>query len=759
MIASPMVAMSGGLPLAERETELAVLRSAVAGLSAGRSAYLRLSGPPGAGCSALLGQAIAAAGQDVRVLYAAGVPPTPGGPRTDVVGALVSALPDGVCQGPAGSADELCERFVTAARQQPLMLVFDGAEWMDERSWRCLRSLRRRLSWAPMLAVVAVGELGGPADSFGDLDAGSTVEQTPCYQLRLRSLSRHGVRRLLDAVPGRPSDPESARRLRDRTRGLPSVVRAAVLAAEPDLAVSAAVAGADWADRVLHLLNSGSGSDAVALARVIALCGEGFDWQLVCAAAGLSPSAAGRADAVLRELGLVEGPASGSSIRIAEPMVADRLLAGLNPAERAELYGRVLTLSRSFGTRPALLVKVALRAPPGLPGVGELLYSEARRLYGSNDYEEAVRLLKRALREPVADDVAAQFAIELAGAEAGTAPEAGHRRLARILLAEETTPAARLRAADMLVSQGRPEAAGRTLTTAARLPGLAPADRSTLGTLRRLISETAWDTGDYSFADGSAAVTPAEAAVTAWRLAVRNRDRTRALSLAEAALAKSVRAQQPLTVRVLACGVLLLAGATGEAAAQLDVALVEARRRCMRAAEVWAMLTRGAVALGQDRWDEAAQYFGWMTQVLPEHSWHPMVAGHARALRVTLDLVRGRLDDARSRLAGPLPAGTEQSVGGAQALYATGLVRLADGAPEQALDLFLECGRRMLSREWVNPVLVSWRLLAGIAYQACGRPVDAQLMVAEEQALARQWGEPGYLDRVGKMSQILEEQV
>ena len=740
------VSMPGETPLADRETELAVLRSAVAGLAAGRSAYLRVSGPPGAGCSALLRQTIAAAGKDVRVLYAAGVPHPPDRPGTDVVGALASLLPVRFGGELSGPAVELCDRFVAAARERPLLLVLDEAEWMDDRSREWLRALTRRLSWAPMLLVVAVNELR--AGLLGD-DAAATVDEIPRQVLRLRPLSREGVQRLLAAAPGRIADRKSAELLRAGTRGLPSVVRAALLAAEPDLAASAADASGDWAERVLRVLDP----DALALVRAIALCGNGFDWQLVCAAAQLSPAAADRACAVLRELGLVS-----DARQSAEPVFTERIRAGMRAAERAGLYRRILALGRSFGTRDATLAQVALRAPIGLPHAGELLYAEARRRYGRDDHTAASRFLERALREPASDETVSRLSVELAGVEAVTKPDAGHRRLVRILLAGETTAAVRLRAADMLVSQGRPEAAGRTLTAAARLPGLSPADRTVLTALRRLARETAWDTGDYSFAEVDSAVTPADAAVTAWQLAVRNHDRLRALSLARTALAEPVRSQ-PLTVGVLACGVLLLAGAPEEAAGRLDVLLAEARRRGMRAVAVWAMLTRGAVALRQDRWDEASQYFAWMNQELPEHSWHPMVAGHARALGVTLDLMRGRIADARRRVAVPLPPGTEQSVGGAQALYATGLVRLADGAPAEALELFLESGRRMLAREWLNPALVSWRLLAGIAYQACGRPADARVMAAEERAMARQWGEPGYLDRVDGMARTLQEQL
>ncbi|MBN6039698.1 AAA family ATPase [Amycolatopsis sp. 195334CR] len=748
--------------LVDRDAELEVLASVVTGLAAGRSAFVQISGPPGAGRTALLRQAMAvAAAEDVRVLHAAGIPHAPGGFRTgnDVVGTFAAGLPAEFTAGEPVSVAALCENFVAAARQRPLMLVLDDAQWMDDRSWLWLRALLRRLSWAPLLVVVAINELGSPAESFtGELGAEATVHESVRHVLRLRPLTTAGVRRLLSANPGEPVDPGAAAEVLHNSRGVPSVVRAALLAAagSADLATGAAEARGDWVSRVMRVL----APEPTALARTAAICGDDFDWQLVCAVSGLPPAVAARAAAVLRRLGLADDGGPARPVRFTEPAVVERVLAGMPTEERAELFRRVFALGSRAGAEPAFLARVVLSAPTGAPGTGALLYGEARRLHARRSHEEAARLLERALREPAEEAAKARLMVELAAVEAVTAPEASDRRLVRVLLGSgPVDPALRLRAADMLVSQGRPSVARRTLTAAARLDGISATERATLAALCALAEETIPELDDYSFSTAPPLPdppdTPASAGVAAWLLAVRGTDRPRALALARTALEVPSRQDGPLSPSLLAGAVLMLGGAPEEAARGLDAILVEARRRGMRAAAVWAMLTRGSVALVQERWDEAARYFDWMAQELPEQGWHPMVAGHARALTVTLHLRRNRPDAARRCAAEPLPPGVEHSMGGAQALFATGLVRLADGEAAEALELFLESGRRMLARQWLNPVLLSWRVLAGIAYQANGQAEEARRLVLEERALAERWGEPGYLDRVKGMSAIV----
>ncbi|WP_153032755.1 ATP-binding protein [Amycolatopsis sp. YIM 10] len=749
--------------LVDRDAELEVLASVVTGLAAGRSAFVQISGPPGAGRTALLRRAMAAAvTEDVRVLHAAGIPHAPGGTGTgnDVVGTFAAGLPAEFTTGEQVSVAALCENFVAAARRRPLMLVLDDAQWMDERSWLWLRALLRRLNWAPLLVVVAINELGSPAESFtGELGAEATVHESARHVLRLRPLSTDGVRRLLAANHARPVDPEAAAEVLHHSRGVPSVVRAALLTAgTADLAAGAAEARGDWVGRVMRVL----APEPTALARTAAICGDDFDWQLVCAVSGLPPAVAARAAGVLRRLGLADDAGPSRPVRFTEPVVVERVLAGMPTEERAELFRRVFTLGLRAGAEHAFLARVVLSAPAGSPGTGPLLYGEARRLHARRRHEEAARLLERALREPAEEAAKARLMVELAAVEAVTAPEASDRRLVRVLLGSgPVDPALRLRAADMLVSQGRPSVARRTLTAAARMDGISATERGTLAALCALAEETIPELDDYSFSTAPPLPdppdTPASAGIAAWLLAVRGTDRPRALALARAALEVPTRQDGPLSPSLLAGAVLMLGGAPEEAARGLDSILVEARRRGMRAAAVWAMLTRGSVALMQERWDEAARYFDWMSQELPERGWHPMVAGHARALTVTLHLQRNRPEAARRCAAEPLPPGVEHSMGGAQALFASGLVRLSDGEAGEALELFLESGRRMLARQWLNPVLLSWRVLAGIAYQANGQTEEAQRLVLEERALAERWGEPGYLDRVKGMSAIVLE--
>ncbi len=80
-------------------------------------------------------------------------------------------------------------------------------------------------------------------------------------------------------------------------------------------------------------------------------------------------------------------------------------------------------------------------------------------------------------------------------------------------------------------------------------------------------------------------------------------------------------------------------------------------------------------------------------------------------------------------------------------LYARGVLRAALGDPVGALHDFLECGRRQTARDVVSPVVTPWRTAAAECRLALGDGQEALALATEELRLARVWNTPRTVGR------------
>lgn len=136
--------------LVERDSELALLRAAVADLLAGRSRVVAVEGAPGTGRSALLRYAAARARDaGCAVAHAAGSPTESALPFGIVTQLLAGPDTPGAPDPAALPLPALCELFLAAARERPLLLAVDDAQWADADSRRWLEALIRRSRGAP----------------------------------------------------------------------------------------------------------------------------------------------------------------------------------------------------------------------------------------------------------------------------------------------------------------------------------------------------------------------------------------------------------------------------------------------------------------------------------------------------------------------------------------------------------------------------------------------------------------------------------
>jgi DNA-binding CsgD family transcriptional regulator len=212
--------------LLDRVPERAALSQLLDAARAGRSGVLVLRGEPGVGKTALLEFAIESAA-GLRVARVAGVEsemelafaalqqlcaPMLGkleglpDPQLDALGVAfglnIGAAPDRFLVGLA-----VLSLLSEVAEQQPLLCVFDDAQWLDRASAQALAFVARRLLAEPVALVVATREPGG---EFGGLP-----------ELLVEGLREGDARELLSSVIRGPLDERVRDRIVAEARGNP----------------------------------------------------------------------------------------------------------------------------------------------------------------------------------------------------------------------------------------------------------------------------------------------------------------------------------------------------------------------------------------------------------------------------------------------------------------------------------------------------------------------------------------------------------
>ncbi|MET9632589.1 ATP-binding protein [Lentzea sp. NPDC006480] len=571
----------------------------------------------------------------------------------------------------------------------PLVLVLDDAQWLDESSVGRLRALLRRIHRVPVAVVLATAGLGTAAEDV------------------FAELAEDGS-----------------------------------VTAPPWYVVHPHQSTVDLVARTLHVLSEHD----IVLLRAVAVCGE---WSLARELADLNRVLADEAMTRLRDLGLVTTD---------EPTltdgVAQAVLAAMSAGERNELRSKAVALGHravlGFEQMSALL----LEAPPvGRPWARQALQREARVLAAAGRTAEAARLLVRALNEPAIEATRAQLLIQLSQCELDHAPEAGDRRLVRVL--HMTGPAMsgpRLRAADMLACRARFGVARRAIETALAHPDLPESEQEALTGLYWYVVTVAGEPDDL----GVPAVPPLPDSPTnpvcqgiaAWRLARGGSGGAAAVALATGALA----GRGPLTPRLAAIDVLSWAAEYETALAGIDAVLVDGRRHGARVAVAEAVLRRGSVRVRQARVVEAAEDLAAVEAELPRGCWPALLSARHLVLEVVLLLAAGLVEAAREALA--REAADVDGLAHAWRLFAHGLVALVT-EPATAAGIFLECGICLRDMGVVNPAVLPWRLLAALGWRAAGEVARADALIAEAHDLAGRWGVPGVLRETRQLADVV----
>ncbi|MFF1444463.1 AAA family ATPase [Streptomyces sp. NPDC058295] len=471
---------------------------------------------------------------------------------------------------------------------------------------------------------------------------------------------------------------------------------------------------------------------------------------LVADASGADPARVSGWFTAMTRLGVLRPDRAGRP-RYAHPLLRDAVLGGWSPARRQDAHRAVAQAMLRRGDHLDAVARQLLgSAPTGLPWALRVLRDAATVAARDARPDDAVRYLRRALQEPLPDDLRQRLLTELGSLEYASADTpAGIPRLAEALdLPAEPRDQVRTAIAlgTALVGRGEVRTAvevlrrletrlaghpdlARALQTASAL--LSDQDQTVRREAYRWLTDTAERSPELVGASGQALLV--RYAATAGDLPAREAMRRLRTLLTEPA--------DPLAEPFL----LGTAAAVAQWADELD----EAERLVERglAGQHPSLLHPMEQALLDTRWDIAAARgaYGTLLAALPEAGRARRTGGspvNADAHTLLALVETGRTPQAR-RLADTFDLrDTPDSWELNRFLYARGVLRFTEGDVAGALHDFLECGRRQSARAVHSPVVTPWRTAAAECRLALGNSQEALALATEELRLARVWNTP-----------------
>ncbi|MFJ6074287.1 AAA family ATPase [Streptomyces sp. NPDC093065] len=455
--------------------------------------------------------------------------------------------------------------------------------------------------------------------------------------------------------------------------------------------------------------------------------------------------------AAMTRLGLLR-PDTGGRPRYAHPLLRDAVLSGWPRPRREAVHRAAAEATLRRGDRVEAVARHLLRTPAvGLSWALRVLRDAVTVAVHDARPADAVAYLRRALDEPLPDDLRQRLLTELGSLEYASAD----------------TPAAIARLAE---AQHLPAEPRNQVRTAVAL-GTALAGRGEIRTAMEVLRRTE---GRLSAHPGLArTVQTAGALLSDEDLATRQQVYRWLSETGRHSPELVGTAGQALLVRHAATAGLISA----------DEAMTRVRDLLAQPtdplAEPFLLGTAAAVAQWADELEEAERLVERGLAGQHPALLHPMQ--HA-LLNTRADIVASRGDHARllalAADPGPGPGPTNRDAHALMALvhtgrtdealrladrfdlreapenwelnrylYARGVLRAAAGDPTGALHDFLECGRRQSAREVVSPVVTPWRTAVAEIRLAFGSGPEALALATEELRLARVWNTPRTVGR------------
>jgi tetratricopeptide (TPR) repeat protein len=772
--------------LLERDRELELLDRLVQETLAGGAVLALLEGPAGIGKSSLLAKArekAAAAG--FRVVAATGSDLERESPYGVVRQLFESLLLDPDCRERwlSGSAEPAARVFAPAdedettsrgsfgilhglfwltanvAADRPLCLSVDDLQWCDRASLRFIAYLERRLEGLGVLVATAARVDDSDTESRLVLDI---AHDPAAVAIRLSALGEDAALEMVRDRLGPDAERPFCAACHRATGGNPLLLRELLRAMQaenirPDAAHADAIGQVRprAVSRTVLLRLSRLSSDAVVVARAVALLGSGATLPATAALASLDESRV--ADAT-RALVAAEILRPEAPLGFVHALVRDAVYHELSVSERALEHERAGKVLAGLGAAPEVVASHLLLVPARAdPWVADVLREAGSVATRRGDAESAVSYLRRALEERPAGQDRARLLWELGSVESrvDAAAAAEHLREAHDLL-EDPLPralAAEVLARSLLWTGPAPEAVAVARRAIAELAGRHADQRRALEAIECYAVSFGAEVSDCAtrLARVRAAGIPVRlgakmlAAVAAWDWALGGGSAQECSEFARAVLADgSLIARDPGLGGGIA-GCVLVLGDDDEAMRVWDEAMSAARRRgsqhsvcAVNLWRGWTWLQRGELGEAEASLREASEQ---LKELFGENA--PVVSYGAGFLARTL-VERGDRAGARAALAcrgNPNPASDSD----AQVRRSDAELLLAEDRWDEALAAVDEYQMRLRGID--NPAWAPWRSLKALALNGLGRHGDAVALLDEELDKSRRWGAPGPLAR------------
>jgi DNA-binding CsgD family transcriptional regulator len=419
------------MKLVERESELDALTALLDGLTAGRPRAALIEGPAGIGKSRLLGElreaarergipSLGARGSELEREFPFGVvrqliePALLARPNrgelfegaAEVAGAVFAPPGEGSLGGDASFAvlHGLYWLTLDLVGDRPMLLTIDDLHWCDRPSLRMLAYVVRRLEGIPLL-IVSTLRSNEPGTDPALL---AEIAQDPMTEpIQPGPLSPAAMPVLIERRLGAAPDGTFAAVCHEATGGNPLLLDELLkgLAAEgveprSGQAEMIRELGPRAVSRAVLLRLARLSDDDLAVARALAVLGEGAELGELAALAGIEEAAVARATG---ELARVEILRPDAPLGFVHPLVRDAVYNDLPPGQRELEHSQAARLLRDAGAAPERVAAHFLRvAPLGEEWVAELLIGAGRAAAERGGPDNAVAYLERALAEPLA---------------------------------------------------------------------------------------------------------------------------------------------------------------------------------------------------------------------------------------------------------------------------------------------------------------------------------------------------------------------
>jgi class 3 adenylate cyclase/DNA-binding CsgD family transcriptional regulator len=776
-----------GATLLERDGELGSIRAAVDGAVLGAGRLVAIEGRAGMGKTRLVAEARAtaqAAGFEVlvarggelerdfaygivRQLFEPALAAAGGDERAELTGGAATLAARLFDDGPLETTIEgepdtsfamlhgLYWLAVNVAQRRPTLLAVDDLHWSDLPSLRWLLYVARRLEGLPLLVVAG---LRPPEQSRERELLTELVADPAALVIRPTALGPASIAQLGREVFGAEPHPAFVEAARRASGGNPLLVRALL----ETLASERVEPSAEQAERVLEigpepvargvaLRLSRLPAEATALARAVAVLGDGAQLDHAGRLAELDPELAGHVATTLARADLLrlEMP-----LEFVHPVVRAAVYETIPPNERPSAHARAALVLHECGCAPEQAAAHFLLAPPaGNQELVATLRGAARRALRRGAPEAAIGFLQRALEEPPARP--AELLVDLAFAERRVDTAAAADRFGEAIQQIENP-------------QRRGEIAlewGRSLVRSNRHAQAVPVYQDALAGLDghdpeltrllegELISSAWWEPDLLPIAEeGVEAIRPEELehglgrdvllAQLAFRETRLGVDRERAAALAlEAATSVLIEAEASLA-RYLIGFTLIASGRTDDALRFHDAVLASARARGDLVTAGGIMIFRSLLYMNLGDLRSAESDLRETQRLNGQNPSYTALPYHAAFLALAL-LERGAFDEAQAVLDAP---GFPDTLPPNAHLFffqnARGRLKLARGDAEGALAEFTLLGEHMDSMGMRNPAFLPWRAGAAVSLQRLGRADEAAPLAREELENARRWGDP-----------------